>query len=234
MDAETSRLVLLAVISASAAVVAGLGGATLSAVINRKNTKDTLAAGREDNERRWHLQVNRENELWLRDNKQQAYAKFVSAVTAAASHAYSLDPSYARNALMAYDEVRLVGPREVRRAGKQVMNEILEIGRLISAKHSMDPEPDANADSLEHLAVETNAGIDEHGKGRIREPSQNLRKTGWRSKPKAPGFRRLRKPPIGFVSVFARTVGGASQRLNSAGHSLGGGTKSRGHPVRLS
>ena len=164
MDAETSRLVLVAAISASSAVVAGLGGATLTAVINRKNTKDTLAAAREDNERRWHLQVDREHELWLRDTKQQAYAKFVSAVTAAASHAYSLAPSYARNALVAYDEVRLVGPREVRSAGKKVTDQILQIGRLISAKHSMVPEPDANADVLQQLAVEISAAIDELGR----------------------------------------------------------------------
>ncbi|NSX37629.1 hypothetical protein HTS88_14650 [Pseudarthrobacter oxydans] len=164
MDAETSRLVLVAAISATAALVAGLGGATLTAMIHRKNTKDTLAAAREDDERRWHRQVDREHRLWLRDTKQQAYAKFVSAATAAASHAYSLDPSYARNALVTFDEVRLVGPSEVRSAGKKVIDQILEIGRLISAKHSMDPEPDANAHVLQQLAEEISATIDELGR----------------------------------------------------------------------
>ena len=155
---------MVATITATAAIIAGVGGATLTAAINRKNTQDTLEAAREENERRWHLELNREHELWLRDTKQHAYAKFVSAVTAAASNAYTIDPAYSRNALVAFDEVRLVGPREVRKAGKKVTDQILEIGRLITAQFSMSPEQDANEDALRGLKVKISEAIEDLGK----------------------------------------------------------------------
>lgn len=69
MDTETLRLI----VTATAAVVAGLGGATLTAVINRKNTKDTLASARLANEEQWEQTQHREHALWLRDQKLEAY-----------------------------------------------------------------------------------------------------------------------------------------------------------------
>ncbi|UZX02488.1 hypothetical protein F8G81_07550 [Arthrobacter sp. CDRTa11] len=73
MDAETIRLI----ITAAAAVVAGIGAATLTAVINRKNTKDTLASAREVAEEQRREMQNREHAVWVRDQKQEAYTNFL-------------------------------------------------------------------------------------------------------------------------------------------------------------
>lgn len=104
-----------------------------------------------------------EREIWLRGMKQQAYTKFVSAVTAAASNAYVPDRAYPQNALVAFDEVRLVGPREVNITGKKITDQIVEIGRLTSVQRSMLPEPDANEDALQDIKVEIREGIYELG-----------------------------------------------------------------------
>jgi hypothetical protein len=62
MDAETIRMM----ITAGTAIVAGLGGAGLTALINRRNTKDTLASARAQ-----------DHSTWLRNKKQEAYSDFV-------------------------------------------------------------------------------------------------------------------------------------------------------------
>ncbi|MET3952987.1 hypothetical protein [Arthrobacter sp. UYEF36] len=159
MDAETSRLVLVAAISAGAAIIAGLGGAILTAWINRKNTKDTLTAARQDNEKRWQLQVDREHEVWLRDAKQKSYAKFLSTVTAAASNSFIADASYPMNTLMAYDEVRLIGPPEIRNAANQIKQQILMNAGLNQDRCQMLPEADANSAELEEVEGKLTNGI---------------------------------------------------------------------------
>lgn len=62
MDAETIRMM----ITAGTAIVAGLGGAGLTALINRRNTKDTLASAQAQ-----------DHATWLRNKKQEAYSDFV-------------------------------------------------------------------------------------------------------------------------------------------------------------
>ena len=76
VDQETVRLI----ITASAAIVAGLGGAGLTAWINRKNTVQSLAAA-----------ADRDHATWLRSQKQEAYAEFLakaeSVIHQTANHA---------------------------------------------------------------------------------------------------------------------------------------------------
>lgn len=104
-----------------------------------------------------------EHEIWLRGTKQQAYTKFVSAVTAAVGNAYVADLAYPQNAFVAFDEVKLVGPSEVIHTGKKITDQIVEIGRLTSAQRSMVPEPDANEDALHEIDVEVRKRISELG-----------------------------------------------------------------------
>lgn len=76
MDQQTiSQLV-----TGTVAVVAGLGGASLTAFINRKNTKDTLEAARLTNEEQWERTQEREHSTWVRGQKQEAYAEFLATV----------------------------------------------------------------------------------------------------------------------------------------------------------
>jgi hypothetical protein len=88
MDAETIRLI----VTATAAVVAGLGGAALTAVINRKNTKDTLAFAQlaADDQR------SRDENAWRREHLAAAYAdahKGIFALQAYIVSAYQYGPN---------------------------------------------------------------------------------------------------------------------------------------------
>lgn len=78
MEAEILRLI----VTSTAVVVAGLGGATLTAVINRKNTKDTLASAQLASKEQWDQTQQREHALWLRDQKLEAYTEFLAAANA--------------------------------------------------------------------------------------------------------------------------------------------------------
>lgn len=63
-------------ITGGVAIVAGLGGAALTGYLNRKNTADTLAAGREARDYEWTRTKEREHEVWLRNNRQESYVAF--------------------------------------------------------------------------------------------------------------------------------------------------------------
>ncbi|WP_284751106.1 hypothetical protein [Arthrobacter sp. efr-133-R2A-120] len=73
MDAETLRLL----ITAGTAIVAGLGGAGLTAYINRRNTTDSLASARATTDEQWKRTQEREHTTWLRDQKMEAYTTFM-------------------------------------------------------------------------------------------------------------------------------------------------------------
>jgi hypothetical protein len=72
MDAETARLL----VTAAAAVIAGLGGAGLTGWFNRKNTTASLEAARETNREQWRQTREREHEVWLRDHRLEACVAF--------------------------------------------------------------------------------------------------------------------------------------------------------------
>jgi hypothetical protein len=76
MDSETQRLVLTALISASAAVIGGLGGAVFTARTNRVNTKDTLDHTQLLAEQRHLAALEDEHSTWLRNKKQEVYFDF--------------------------------------------------------------------------------------------------------------------------------------------------------------
>ncbi|WP_185751142.1 hypothetical protein [Arthrobacter sp. 31Y] len=77
MDQQTLTLVSQ-LITGAVALIAGLGGASLTAYINRRNTLDSLAAARLTAEEQWTRTQDREHAIWLRDQKQEAYAAFHS------------------------------------------------------------------------------------------------------------------------------------------------------------
>lgn len=121
MDAETIRLI----ITAGAAVIAGLGGAALTAIINRKNTKDTLASARLSNEEQSQRTLEREHATWLRDKKQEAYIDFL---TLAESMIHQLnqkpdeeDPEFPTAELSVMrGRIKALGTPEVRRIAREI------------------------------------------------------------------------------------------------------------------
>ncbi|WP_024816984.1 hypothetical protein [Arthrobacter sp. 31Y] len=78
MDQETLRLV----VTAGVALIAGLGGAGLSAWINRKNTVETLTSTKE-----------RDHTMWLRNRKQEAYAEFLAVADGVLKASWNEDES---------------------------------------------------------------------------------------------------------------------------------------------
>ncbi|MGJ3189835.1 hypothetical protein [Paenarthrobacter sp. FR1] len=63
-------------ITGSVALIAGLGGAGLTTFVNRKNTKDSMAAARLTAEEQSIKAQEQEHAAWLRDKKQEAYAAY--------------------------------------------------------------------------------------------------------------------------------------------------------------
>jgi hypothetical protein len=78
VDQQTISLI----VTGTVAVVAGLGGASLTSFINRKNTKDTLNAARLTSEEQWERTQEREHSAWVRGEKQEAYVEFLTTVDA--------------------------------------------------------------------------------------------------------------------------------------------------------
>lgn len=74
MDSLTIQVLMPAV----TAIVAGFGSAWLTASINRRNTKDTLAVTRAVSEEQWNRTQEREHAVWLRNEKKEAYMSFLT------------------------------------------------------------------------------------------------------------------------------------------------------------
>jgi hypothetical protein len=70
--------ILTQLVTASVALLAGLGGASITAFINRRNTMDTLAAARLTSEDQWTRVQAQEHTAWLRGQKQEAYTEFLT------------------------------------------------------------------------------------------------------------------------------------------------------------
>ncbi|WP_024816985.1 hypothetical protein [Arthrobacter sp. 31Y] len=124
MDQETIRLI----ITAAGALLAGWGGAALTSYINRRNTTDTLAASERSSKEQWERTQNREHELWVRDQKQEAYAEFVLKADKAVSDASSMWKGAQRdssaNVSGARMRIRLVGPPELRTVAWEIEDAI--------------------------------------------------------------------------------------------------------------
>ncbi|WP_159702613.1 hypothetical protein [Arthrobacter sp. 18067] len=120
MDQETIRLI----VTAAGALLAGWGGAALTSYINRRNTTDTLAASERSSKEQWERTKSREHELWVRDQKQEAYAEFVLKADKAVSDAQSMwrggKDDTAINLSGARMRIRLVGPPELRTVAWEV------------------------------------------------------------------------------------------------------------------
>lgn len=80
MDTETQRLLITALISASAAIIGGLGGAVFTARTNRANTKDTLDQAELMDARKNLAAQEAEHEVWKRNERMRVYSEFFAAV----------------------------------------------------------------------------------------------------------------------------------------------------------
>ncbi|WP_427174306.1 hypothetical protein [Arthrobacter sp. 92] len=95
------------------ALLGALGGSGLTAYINRRNTVDTLTSSQRANEEQWDRSHKREHDTWLRDQKQEAYMKFMLAAQS----------QHARIQAMPYEDLPGVNPEElvIERAGVKVI-----------------------------------------------------------------------------------------------------------------
>lgn len=127
MDAETIRLI----ITASVALIAGLGGAGVTAAINRRNTIDTLAASRLVAETQLRETQNREHAVWLRDQKQEAYTAFMVLAQSLQQQVVGTDftarAEGSPNELeVARSRIKLIGTPAVRAAALGIENAVDE------------------------------------------------------------------------------------------------------------
>lgn len=132
VDQETIRLI----ITAAAALLAGWGGSGLTAYINRRNTTDTLAASERSSKEQWDRTESREHEVWVRDQKQQAYADFVLKADKAVSDARNMWmgalTESSVNISGARMRIRMVGRPELRAVAwevEQALKKLLEYSR---------------------------------------------------------------------------------------------------------
>jgi len=115
-------------ITAGAAVFAGLGGAGLTALINRKNTKDTLTAARLTAEEQRQQTHRREHEIWLRDQKLEAYTDFL-ATSDALLHDVASNPLGDKTHLSVAElatkrgKVKVLGDPEARKIAREIVQE---------------------------------------------------------------------------------------------------------------
>lgn len=125
MDAQTLNLL----ITAGAAIIAGLGGASLTAAINRRNTKDTLALAKASNAEQLTHAKEIERITWLRDRKHEVYVDYLifagslmhSSDERRANISTDLAPLRARLDALATSEVRRIA-REIDRTIETFLN----------------------------------------------------------------------------------------------------------------
>lgn len=133
--------------------MAGFGVATLTGLFNRKNSTAALTAAREDNERRWQLQVDREHEVWLRDTKKETYARFIAAAVEVSSGKHGSttirDASSAVSILLG--EVQIVGSSDFVRLAMDANEHAVEIQQLTSAAPRLLNEASANEEKIRQV-----------------------------------------------------------------------------------
>ncbi|MGJ3189834.1 hypothetical protein [Paenarthrobacter sp. FR1] len=160
MDQETIRLI----ITATAALLAGWGGSGLTAYINRRNTTDTLAASERSRNEQWDRTESREHEVWVRDQKQQAYADFVLEADKAVSDARSmwkggLDESSV-NISGARMRIRMVGSPVLRTVAwevEQALKKLLEYSRPEVDQYGIPRQRSGSYEEHSFLALEVEA-----------------------------------------------------------------------------
>ncbi|WP_457950428.1 hypothetical protein ACTAQI_07550 [Pseudarthrobacter sp. alpha12b] len=104
-----------------------------------------------------------EHDKWLRDNKQEAYARFISAVVEASLTLGPDDKALAaqQKAAVALSEIRLIGPANVRDAALVLTRLSGTMFRLASERRQMMPEFDANKSKIEEADMKMSAAIAE-------------------------------------------------------------------------
>ncbi|MGJ3189837.1 hypothetical protein [Paenarthrobacter sp. FR1] len=150
MDQETIRLV----VTASVALVAGLGGAGLTAWINRKNTVETLAASAE-----------RDHATWLRTHQQEAYAEFL-AKAVAVIHVANSNPNSRMPAAPPLDDMSIARGRLTLVGGAETIDWSkridFEARRAVIVRMQMDEAKDHSAEEMQDWISLTSASRDFH------------------------------------------------------------------------
>jgi hypothetical protein len=141
------------IITGAVAIVAGLGGVTLTGIFNRKTAKATLKVAREDAETRWKQQTEREHEVWLRDSKKETYAKFVAAAVEVSSgkHGSTSIRDAASAVSILLGEVQIVGSAEFVRLAMDANEHTAAIQELTLAAPRLQGEPDANRERINQI-----------------------------------------------------------------------------------
>jgi hypothetical protein len=141
------------IITGAVAIVAGLGGVTLTGIFNRKNAQATLKAAREDAESRWNQQTEREHEVWIRDAKKETYAKFIAAAVEVSSgkHGSETIREAASAVSILLGEVQIVGSADFVRLAMDANEHAAAIQELTLAAPKLLREPDANAERIQQI-----------------------------------------------------------------------------------
>jgi hypothetical protein len=141
------------IITGAVAIVAGLGGVTLTGIFNRKTAKATLKAAREDAETRWKQQTEREHEVWMRDSKKDTYARFIAATVEVTSgkHGSTTIRDAASAVSIILGEVQIVGSSDFVRLAIDANEHVVAIQELTLAAPKLQAEPDANKARIKEI-----------------------------------------------------------------------------------
>lgn len=139
------------IVTGAVAIVAGLGGATLTGYFNRKNTLDTLDAARKTNEEQWNRTQEREHQVWLRDNRQESYVAFFDEVERIMTllrkgTSDNIPLSDLDNVASLRGRIRLIGTHRMR---VQARNVHLSLGQAVIARNVYNRFIKQTSDNLE-------------------------------------------------------------------------------------
>lgn len=104
-----------------------------------------------------------EHEKWMRDNKQEAYARFISAVVEATltQHPEEKAKEAQQKQTATLSEVRLVAPANVTAAAVALGGVSGRIFRLNVDRRQMMPDFDSNRESIEEIGKKVSAALRE-------------------------------------------------------------------------
>jgi hypothetical protein len=137
-------------ITGGVAIVAGLGGVTLTGFFNRRNSTAALTAAREDSDNRWKQQTRREHEVWVRDSKKDVYARFIAAAVEVSSgkHGSTTILEASSTVSITLGEVQIVGSADFVRLAMDANELAVEIQLLTTAAPRLLSEASANEEKI--------------------------------------------------------------------------------------
>lgn len=141
------------IITGAVAIVAGLGGVTLTGIFNRKNALATMKAAREDSDNRWKQQTDREHEVWVRDSKKDVYARFIAAAVEVTSgkHGHQTVRDAASAVSIILGEVQIVGSGDFVRLAADTNDLVVETQELTLAAPKLLAEASGNKEKIQQV-----------------------------------------------------------------------------------